>query len=94
VGGSGVGVLVDALMPRLAFDIEAGAPRWAIERAIHLARDGWRVVHLVAGSAIERAGRWWREHEEKPNAGSTPAILSGVPSRRNSKPDDKDREHG
>jgi uroporphyrin-III C-methyltransferase len=32
------------------------APRyWAIGRAIHLAQDGWRVVHLVEGSTMERA---------------------------------------
>ena len=34
---------------------EAAAPGRAIERSIKLARDGWRVVHLVAGNAMERA---------------------------------------
>jgi len=34
---------------------EAAAPERAIERSIKLARDGWRVVHLVAGNAMERA---------------------------------------
>jgi hypothetical protein len=34
---------------------EAGPPYWAIGRAIHPAEDGWRVVHLVEGSTMERA---------------------------------------
>jgi len=34
---------------------ETGAPRRAIGRAIQLAQDGWRVVHLVEGKTIERA---------------------------------------
>jgi siroheme synthase len=34
---------------------EAAAPRQAIERTIKLAEDGWRVVHLVEGSTVERA---------------------------------------
>jgi siroheme synthase len=34
---------------------EAGSPYRAIGRAIHLARDGWRVVHLVEGNLMERA---------------------------------------
>jgi hypothetical protein len=34
---------------------EAGASRWAIGRAIQLARDGWRVVYLVAGNTMARA---------------------------------------
>jgi siroheme synthase len=34
---------------------EAGSPRTAIARAIRLAEDGWRVVHLVEGSTMERA---------------------------------------
>ena len=34
---------------------EAAAPERAIERSIKLAQDGWRVVHLVAGDAMERA---------------------------------------
>jgi hypothetical protein len=34
---------------------ESAAPRRAIERAIKLAQDGWRVVHLVEGDTMERA---------------------------------------
>jgi Tetrapyrrole (Corrin/Porphyrin) Methylases len=34
---------------------EAAAPLGAIERVIKLAQDGWRVVHLVEGNAVERA---------------------------------------
>jgi uroporphyrin-III C-methyltransferase len=34
---------------------EAGSPCWAIGRAIRLAEDGWRVVHLVEGSVMGRA---------------------------------------
>jgi hypothetical protein len=34
---------------------EAAAPLRAIERVIKLAQDGWRVVHLVKGNAVERA---------------------------------------
>ena len=34
---------------------EAAAPGRAIERSVKLAQDGWRVVHLVAGDAMERA---------------------------------------
>ena len=34
---------------------EAGSPYRAIERAIHLAQDGWRVVRLIEGSTMERA---------------------------------------
>jgi uroporphyrin-III C-methyltransferase len=34
---------------------EAAAPGRAIERSIKLAQDGWRVVHLVEGNALERA---------------------------------------
>jgi siroheme synthase len=34
---------------------EAALPGRAIERSIKLARDGWRVVYLVAGDAMERA---------------------------------------
>jgi siroheme synthase len=33
---------------------EAAAPLGAIQRVIKLARDGWRVVHLVKGNAVER----------------------------------------
>jgi hypothetical protein len=33
---------------------ESAAPRRAIERAIKLAQDGWRVVHLVKGDTMER----------------------------------------
>jgi len=31
--------------------LEAAGPEWAIKRSIKLARDHWRVVHLVAGNA-------------------------------------------
>jgi uroporphyrin-III C-methyltransferase len=34
---------------------EAAAPHRAIERAIKLAQDGWRVVQLVDGNTLERA---------------------------------------
>lgn len=34
---------------------EASAANWAIGRAIKLAQDGWRVVHLVEGNTMERA---------------------------------------
>jgi hypothetical protein len=34
---------------------EATVPGRAIERSIKLAQDGWRVVYLVAGNAMERA---------------------------------------
>jgi siroheme synthase len=34
---------------------EAAAPERAIERSIKLAQNGWRVVHLVEGNAMERA---------------------------------------
>ena len=34
---------------------EAAPPQRAIERAIKLAQDGWRVVHLVEGNTMERA---------------------------------------
>jgi uroporphyrin-III C-methyltransferase len=34
---------------------EAAAPLRAIERVIKLTQDGWRVVHLVKGNAVERA---------------------------------------
>lgn len=33
---------------------EEGAPQQASERAIKLAQDGWRVVHLVLGNTVER----------------------------------------
>jgi siroheme synthase len=34
---------------------EAAAPCRAIERAIKLAQDGWRVVHLAEGNTMERS---------------------------------------
>jgi precorrin-3B methylase len=34
---------------------EAVPPRLAIERSIKLAQDGWRVVQVVAGNALQRA---------------------------------------
>ena len=34
---------------------EAAVPSRAIERSIKLAQDGWRVVYLVAGNAMDRA---------------------------------------
>jgi hypothetical protein len=36
-------------------DREAGPPNWTLDRAIHLARDGWRVVYCVLGNTMERA---------------------------------------
>jgi uroporphyrin-III C-methyltransferase len=55
-------VIQDPAVPREFLDLvkpyhyrEAGAPRSAIGRAIHLARDGWQVVYLVAGNTTERA---------------------------------------
>jgi uroporphyrin-III C-methyltransferase len=33
---------------------EAAAPGQAVERAINLAQDGWRVVYLVEGNTMER----------------------------------------
>ena len=45
--------LLDLVKP--SYYREAGSPYWAIGRAIHLAQDGWRVVHLVEGSTMERA---------------------------------------
>jgi hypothetical protein len=60
--GSADAVIHDLAVPRELLDLvkppryrEAGAPRWAIGRAIQLAQDGWRVVHLVEGSTMERA---------------------------------------
>jgi uroporphyrin-III C-methyltransferase len=55
-------VIHDVAVPRELLDLlrpshyrEAGPAYWAIGRAIHLAQDGWRVVHLVAGNTMERA---------------------------------------
>jgi uroporphyrin-III C-methyltransferase len=55
-------VIHDLAVPRGLLDLvkpshyrEAGSPRWAIKRAIQLAQDGWRVVHLVEGDTVERA---------------------------------------
>jgi uroporphyrin-III C-methyltransferase len=60
--GTADAVIHDLAVPRGLLDLvkpshyrEAGAPRWAIGRAIHLAQDGWRVVRLVEGSTMERA---------------------------------------
>jgi uroporphyrin-III C-methyltransferase len=60
--GTADAVIHDLAVPRGLLDPvklshyrEAGAPRWAIGRAIHLAQDGWRVVHLVEGSTMGRA---------------------------------------
>jgi len=60
--GTADAVIHDPAVPRELLDLvkpshyrEAGAPYWAIGRAIHLARDGWRVVRLVAGSTMECA---------------------------------------
>jgi hypothetical protein len=58
--GTADAVIHDLAVPRELLDLvkpshyrEAGSPYWAIGRAIHVAQDGWRVVHLVAGSTIE-----------------------------------------
>jgi uroporphyrin-III C-methyltransferase len=55
-------VIHDLAVPQALLDLvkpshyrEAGSLYWAIRRAIHLAQDGWRVVHLVEGTTIERA---------------------------------------
>jgi len=55
-------VIYDLVVPRELLDLvkpshyrEAGPPYWAIGRAIHLAQDRWRVLHLVEGSTMERA---------------------------------------
>ena len=45
--------ILDLMKPRRY--TEAAAPRRAIERAIKLAQDGWRVVHLIEGNTVERA---------------------------------------
>jgi siroheme synthase len=44
---------------------EAAASQQAIERAIKLAQDGWRVVHLVAGNAVERGAEGVRRYAER-----------------------------
>jgi uroporphyrin-III C-methyltransferase len=60
--GTADAVIHDLAVPRELLDLvkpshyrEAGSPYWAIGRAIQLARDGWRVVHLVEGSTMGRA---------------------------------------
>jgi siroheme synthase len=60
--GTADAVIHDLAVPRELLDLvkpshyrEAGSPYWAIGRAIHLAQDGWRVVRLVAGNAMECA---------------------------------------
>jgi uroporphyrin-III C-methyltransferase len=60
--GTADAVIHDLAVPRELLDLvkpsqyrEAGSPYWAIGRAIHLAQDGWRVVHLVEGSTTKRA---------------------------------------
>jgi uroporphyrin-III C-methyltransferase / precorrin-2 dehydrogenase / sirohydrochlorin ferrochelatase len=60
--GTADAVTQDLAVPRDLLDLvkpspyrEAGSPYWAIERAIRLAQDGWRVVYLVEGATIDRA---------------------------------------
>jgi hypothetical protein len=60
--GTADAVIHDLAVPRELLDLvkpshyrEAGSPYWAIGRAIHLAQDGWRVVHLVEGDTMEHA---------------------------------------
>jgi Tetrapyrrole (Corrin/Porphyrin) Methylases len=60
--GTADAVIHDLAVPRELLDLvkpshyrEAGSPYWAIGRAIHLAQDGWRVVHLVEGNTMECA---------------------------------------
>jgi siroheme synthase len=60
--GTADAVIHDPPVPRKLLDLvkrshyrEAGAPRWSIGPAINLAQDGWRVVHLVERSTMERA---------------------------------------
>jgi len=54
---------------------EAAAADQAVERAMKLAQDGWRVVYLVKGSAAERAGECTARFAEH---GLLPHILSNV----------------
>jgi precorrin-3B methylase len=60
--GTADAVIHDPAVPQQFLDLarpshylEAGPPYTAIGRAIHLAQDGWRVVHLVEGNTMERA---------------------------------------
>jgi precorrin-3B methylase len=60
--GTADAVIHDPVIPQQLLDLvrpshyrEAGSPYMAIGRAIHLAQDGWRVVHLVEGNTMERA---------------------------------------
>ena len=60
--GTADAVIHDPAVPQELLDLvnpshyrEAGSPHWAIGRAIQLAQDGWRVVHLVEGNTMERA---------------------------------------
>jgi precorrin-3B methylase len=60
--GTADAVIHDVAVPRQLLGLvkpshyrEAGSPSWAISRAIQLAEDGWRVVHLVEGNTMERA---------------------------------------
>lgn len=59
--GTADAVIHDPAVPQTLLDLvrppryrEAALPHRGIERSIKLARDGWRVVHLVEGNAIER----------------------------------------
>jgi siroheme synthase len=60
--GTADAVIHDLAVPRELLDLmkpshyrEVGPPYWAIGRAIQLAQDGWRVVHLVEGNTMGRA---------------------------------------
>lgn len=60
--GTADAVIHDMAVPQGLLDLvkpshyrEAGSSYWAIGRAIHLAQDGWRVVHLVERNTMERA---------------------------------------
>jgi uroporphyrin-III C-methyltransferase len=60
--GTADAVIHDPAVPRRLLDLvkpshyrEAGSLYRAIGRAIQLAEDGWRVVHLVEGNTMERA---------------------------------------
>jgi uroporphyrin-III C-methyltransferase len=60
--GTADAVIHDPAVPGEILDLvkpshyrEASSPCWAIGRAIRLAQDGWRVVHLVEGNTMRRA---------------------------------------
>jgi hypothetical protein len=90
--GTADAVIHDPGIPQAILDLvkppryrEAAAPLRAIERAIKLAQDGWRVVHLVEGDTMERAVESARRCNERnvpcrivPNAGE-PLVGDALP---------------